>query len=132
MVDDGSECWNWTSALDTSGYGAFWLDGKSTSAHRLAWKIFNGHIPDGMLTLHKCDNPACVNPDHMFLGTDMDNMIDMDSKNRRSTGPRLKEGEVWLVRSLGKAGVAQRKIAKMFKVCQWTIWNILNRKEVTT
>src|SRR3990167_1944062 len=70
------ECWPYTGASGSTGYGMFWLDGKNVHANRAAWLLTNGPIPDGINVLHECDNPPCVNPVHLFLGTDMDNVHD--------------------------------------------------------
>jgi hypothetical protein len=76
-------CWEWRSAKFPSGYGAFHVAGKQMKAHRVAWWLVNEELPaDGMCVLHRCDNPACCNPDHLFLGTPTDNMRDCSLKGR--------------------------------------------------
>lgn len=84
------ECWLWTGAIMTKGYGAFIFDGKQEGAHRVAWILKNGPIPDGLHVLHKCDVKNCVNTNHLFLGTNADNMRDKESKGRgnHATGDR--------------------------------------------
>ena len=83
-VERGQECWIWTGARRKGRfqYGRFLLDGKARLAHRIAWQLTNGPIPDGMCVLHRCDNPPCVNPEHLFLGTHADNMLDCSAKGR--------------------------------------------------
>jgi len=75
------ECWPWTRKHNPKGYGQFRKD-KMVQAHRMAWELTNGPIPDGLDVLHTCDNPPCCNPHHLFLGTNDDNMRDMNSKGR--------------------------------------------------
>lgn len=78
-------CWVWTAHLDEHGYGQFMLrTRKIARAPRFAWGLTNGEIPDGLHTLHRCDNPACVRPEHLFLGSRRDNALDMMSKGRQN------------------------------------------------
>lgn len=84
-------CWWWTSAVGSSlGYGVFWIGGgKSKYAHRVSWELSNGRaVPDGMCVLHECDNPLCVNPSHLRLGTHQDNNEDKRLKRRHAYGER--------------------------------------------
>lgn len=87
-IDTGTGCWNWTGKLNGNGYGRVAVGRGGVLMHRASWEIVNGPIPKGMGALHKCDNPKCVNPDHIFLGTQEDNMKDMAAKHRSSCGVR--------------------------------------------
>lgn len=81
-------CWNWTAARDLHGYGALRVAGRVVGAHRHSYALANGPIPPGHHVLHHCDNPACVRPDHLFLGSRAENMGDMVRKGRQAKGER--------------------------------------------
>jgi len=125
-VEKTESCWNWTGKAKTNfGYGI--VGGKlgNAVAHRVSWEVHNGPIPDGMQVLHRCDNPACVNPDHLFLGDHQANMDDMAEKGRR--GWRIRRGaangraklswaDVDEMRRLRTAGETVASIAEKFGV----------------
>src|SRR5687767_4720826 len=75
-------CWLWTASRNAKGYGQIMYQRRPIHAHRVSWQLANGPIPDGLCVLHRCDNPQCVNPGHLFLGTIVDNNRDMFAKGR--------------------------------------------------
>lgn len=90
-VDKTGDCWEWTGFKNRQGYGQFQVSTKNGQpAHRVSFELANGKIPDGMHVCHKCDNPPCVRPDHLFLGTPSDNMKDMVKKGRNISPNALK------------------------------------------
>lgn len=97
-------CWEWTGSRHRPGYGSFFADGKCWRAHRWAYTHFIGPIPSGMFVCHKCDNPPCVNPAHLFLGTNGDNMRDASRKNRLG-GPKPRKNKGFCKRGHAVSGL---------------------------
>lgn len=127
-------CWEWRGAKD-EGYGRFFTrDGKINFAHRISYATHIGPIPDGMLVCHHCDNRACVNPEHLFLGTPRDNMIDMVNKGRNrparlfgSANPHSKMtlDRAQEARQLHTTGTTIREIARLMGVGETCIGKII-------
>lgn len=88
QVSEPDRCWLWTGRRSPRGYGVFWLDGKNRRAHRVSYEMHIGAISDGVFVCHECDNPPCVNPAHLFLGTHLDNVRDMCVKGRHAESQR--------------------------------------------
>lgn len=85
---DENDCWNWLGNKCRNGYGQIKAFGKEVLTHRLSYELYNGKIPDGLEVCHKCDNRACINPDHLFVATHQENMRDMIQKGRKKTTPK--------------------------------------------
>jgi HNH endonuclease len=119
-------CWHWNGAGKGNGYGNFNLAGTPEQAHRVAYRLFSGEIPAGMDVCHSCDNRWCVNPEHLFLGTRQDNMLDCARKGRAPGGRRrhLKEAEVQEVRRLLMAGERVPKVSRITGVSAEIVRNI--------
>jgi len=132
-VDEHS-CWEWKAARLWNGYGSFYLNGKMQGAHRVAWALVNGPIPrgegfHGTCVLHRCDNRACVRPEHLFLGTNADNVRDRNEKSRQAKGEahadaKLTKGQVYAIRADPRL---QREIAADYGVRQNTVSYIKTR-----
>lgn len=125
-------CWLWAWAVNRNGYGKTKSDGRHITAHRWSWVIHRGSIPNGLFVLHRCDVPACVNPDHLFLGTHQDNADDREKKGRGHKMPihreaRLTDEEVLEIRRLHRK-VTVVALGKQFGVHHSHISRIQNRK----
>lgn len=125
---DGCWMWNGSNKGKRMPYGSFTFRGKrNQSAHRVSWIIYKGDIPEGMLVLHKCDVPQCVNPDHLFLGNYLDNERDKLLKGRHK-GEKLNPEKVREIKSLFAVDYGDMKIARKFNVSYQTIYSIKNGK----
>ena len=123
--DGEGGCHIWTGSKRYGGYGQFGFFRYPMAAHRLSYLFYIGSIPKGMFVLHKCDNPACVNPDHLFLGTQADNMADKARKGRargeNHPGAKLSEQDVQDIRASIASGERNSRIARRYGVCDATI-----------
>lgn len=134
---DKNGCRNWLRGKGGGNppYGHVWWKDKCMSAHRVAWELTNGYIPSNLSVLHKCDNTLCCNPNHLYLGTQADNVADMYSKNRQPNRAgsacghaRLSESEVLCIRWMKTIGFSQIYLARVFDVTESQISLIVNRK----
>lgn len=133
-----NNCWIWKKHLNHCGYGTITHNNKKYLSHRLSYLIFKGKIPKDLYVLHTCDNPPCVNPDHLWTGSQFDNMLDMKQKNRSSKGliragqnnpkSKLKNKDINVIKDLYKNGTKVKEISKMFNVYWTTIYKILNNE----
>lgn len=141
-VNRETGCWEWTGSINKDGYGRFkskcynliWI---TLVSSRVAYELFNGKlIPNKMRACHSCDNPSCVNPNHLWLGTDKDNAEDRDNKGRQvcmhgedhgmAKLTWVQIGEIRKLHATNK--YSQRKLAKIFNITQVNIWRIVNNK----
>jgi hypothetical protein len=131
----GEGCWEFATHLVHKQPRTFYRigdDGQEVKvkAHRMAWELVNGPIPEGLEVCHNCDNPPCVRPDHLFLGTHQENMDDRNNKQRqvfgeRVTGAVLTADDVREIRRLVAEGQSQHSVAKSFGVTQGCVWLIV-------
>lgn len=146
--DRSGDCWEWTAGRNSHGYGAIRFMGRLRGAHVVSWILHRGDVPSGMFVCHRCDNRACVNPDHLFLGTPKDNSQDMSKKGRGSDFParhpelyprgervntaKLTAEQVAEIRRLygprGQGGLTQMQLAEAFGITQSQVSAIVRRK----
>jgi len=143
------ECWEWIAGRCRAGYGYVQWEGRLQSAHRVAWQLAHGPIPEGLHVLHHCDNPGCVNAvGHLFLGTNAENMADRDAKGRQAKSDRhgshthperwprgeahvrskVTTADVRLIRALRASGVPRVDVARRFGLTAASIYRICLRK----
>lgn len=135
------ECWEWVGARHPEGYGYLYAGPlyenrvRWVKSHRLSWEIHNGQIPDGLSVLHHCDNPPCVNPSHLYVGTQAQNVHDRTVRNRGrnqdgsvNSNAKLTEADVVAIIAMLKTGRSQAAVAEMFGVKQPQISRIARRE----
>ena len=126
FVDKGAECWAWNGTRGNGGYGMF-KGTKTGLAHRMSYTLANGPIPIGLDVLHRCDNPPCVNPAHLFLGTNSDNQQDCIAKGRHAPPPTQKL-TADIVRGIRRSRASAKDLAAIHGVTRSTIYDIRNRQ----
>ena len=126
-IGDPTECWEWLASTDTSGYGRFQVHKRRRQAHRVAWALTFGPIPDGLFVCHKCDNRACCNPYHLFLGTNVNNL--QDAARKGYLAQKLTRKDVLAIRDLWTTNdYTQQELADEFGVSQRLVHNIVHGK----
>lgn len=123
-------CWIWNAATDRNGYGVFSYNGKRETSSRISYIFYKGSISNGLHVLHTCDNPSCVNPDHLFLGTNKDNVEDRKAKNRPVGRHKIITTELMtrIKEHLGSHENSYRAISRELGVSRETIRRIANGK----
>ncbi len=129
------DCWEWTGCRLKSGYGRIGFGGRLYLAHRISYEISYGKIPNSIQVNHRCDNPSCVNPSHLYLGMQKDNVADMIRKGRKVNTPgeknyfaKLTEIEVIGIRIMRQCGYKHKVIAGLYKTSEGHIEKICNRR----
>jgi len=146
---NNNDCWEWFGAHDHFGYGHLKILGKLVSSHRLSWVLHKGKIPLNMCVLHRCDNPKCINPDHLFLGTKKDNNLDKETKGRanhafgnrhgryvspwdsrgeKNSNAILTKKQVIMVREMAKKGYSIALLSRKLSVSEGCLRNIVKRR----
>lgn len=133
-LDKSGECWMWTRSKYKNGYGHLQVGGKRVMTHRYAYMLWRGKIPEGMLVCHKCDNPPCCNPEHLFLGTHKDNLRDAMAKGRwwahgahgeRNQGAKITAEQALLIRD---SSAPTKLLSEQFGISYGQIQKIRNRE----
>jgi DNA-binding CsgD family transcriptional regulator len=124
-------CWEFQGAKTNFGYGQIKISGVNYRSHVLSYSLFVGEIPEGLFVCHRCDNPPCCNPDHLFLGTPKENHADMTAKNRQAKGATLPHTKVTSelkvrIQELKSEGLTNREIGSLLGVSHATISRNLN------
>lgn len=132
-IRDADECWVWRGRVTHEGYGVMCYRDANVRAHRLALELTTTPVPPGMVVCHRCDNPPCVNPAHLFVGTHQDNMRDMKAKGRAAVGERHSRArigakEVAEIRKRAAAGEADSLLGAAFGISRKTVFDVVARR----
>lgn len=132
-VEKGDGCWEWKGGHASYGYGQTYFRGRGEKAHRAAWALTNGPIPLGMFVCHHCDNRNCVRPDHLFLGTNADNLADAAKKLRFATEARLRRAKltpdgVREMRRLASSGMTVTELAAKYGVSDTVVGKVIRHR----
>lgn len=129
IPEPNSGCWIWTKALSKNGYGRFFDGQVAEWAHRVAWQIFNGQIPDNYAVCHHCDNRTCVNPSHLFLGTALENKQDAVRKGRHLVGEKVRNSKLTEenVRDILSKRINAKQFALLYKISERHVYHLWSR-----
>ncbi len=130
-ADSSGDCWLWLGSKINGRYGKFSVRRREFTAHRVSYRLANGSIPDGMHILHRCDNPACVNPSHLFAGTNQDNIADRVAKGRSNRQPKkvyTTIEQVKEIRTRHASGEKSGQIAKSMSIPPNRVYSIVSRR----
>jgi hypothetical protein len=132
MPEPNTGCWLYLGGVNWKGYGSFWMNGKGISAHRASYIFSKGEIKKGLSVLHHCDTPSCINPDHLYLGTDLDNAADRKKRGRYNlpSGPDNCNSILsWeTVREIRVSGLTMGQVSKKYNIHKMTAYNVLTHK----
>lgn len=130
-VEQQDDCWLWKGS-QVCGYGQFSVGTKSIRAHRFAYAVYKGSLKSGLIVMHNCDNPLCVNPKHLTQGTQSKNIRDCvkrgrypDRKGQNHGNSKLRDEEIGEIRNLASVGLSQRALGQKFNVSHATIYHVL-------
>jgi hypothetical protein len=139
LVNAATGCWEWQRSFVRGGYGSFFYKGRIGRAHRVSYILHYGEIDPDILVCHKCDNPKCVNPEHLFLGTYQDNNHDMHRKHRAPTSnnkiqgslnihAKITEADVINIRALSASGISKAEIGRQYNIRDSNVCKIVSRQ----
>lgn len=132
------KCWDWIAGFSNTGYGSFRIFDATNNSHKVSWMIHFGEVPEGLEVCHKCDRRKCVNPQHLFIGTRLQNVLDMSRKNRNDKDDehwncKIQKSELPVIFEMKIQGATQHEMARKFGVTQGHISDILaGRRRVTS